>query len=135
MEHNLTLLVDDSRMDIMIASKQLERSGLTEKIKSFMHPEEGIEWLSGHKEDLLQYDHVVLLLDINMPFINGFQFLEKIKDMPCAGLLKVYMLSSSAYQEDISHAVHESLVSGYLEKPLKPNMIPPVFDFASPSLA
>ncbi len=124
----LTLLVDDSRMDVMIASKQLERSGLTEEIKSFLRPEEGIEWLSDHTDDMRKYDQVVLLLDINMPFLNGFQFLEQVKVMPCAELMRVYMLSSSAYKGDIAHAEGENLVSGYLEKPLKPSMIPPVFD-------
>ena len=61
----------------------------------------------------------VILLDINMPGIDGFQFLKEYEKIgKCNKRSRIFMLTSSLRDEDKTSALANKLVSGYLDKPL-----------------
>ena len=61
----------------------------------------------------------VILLDINMPGIDGFQFLKEYEKIgKCNQRSRIFMLTSSLRDEDRTTALSNKLVSGYLDKPL-----------------
>jgi CheY-like chemotaxis protein len=68
----------------------------------------------------------ILLLDLNMPVMNGWDFLEEFRARGLTsvyGKLKIYILTSSIYKSDIEAAKQHDLVSDYLTKPLDENCL------------
>jgi CheY-like chemotaxis protein len=65
-------------------------------------------------------DRTVLLLDINMPFMNGWEFLENFDNLPAQTKQQVhiYILSSSVDHRDKDRSYANKNVSGFLTKPL-----------------
>lgn len=62
----------------------------------------------------------LILLDINMPVMNGFEFLNKLTKINAfiKNPIEVYFLSSSNNEKDISDALKNKFCSGYINKPL-----------------
>jgi CheY-like chemotaxis protein len=64
----------------------------------------------------------IWFVDINMPRLNGFEFVDKaikkIKTLNCKPDISIYMLSSSSYQTDVEEANKRSYIKGFLTKPL-----------------
>ncbi len=61
----------------------------------------------------------VILLDINMPVMDGFEFLAEFeKQNKCREVTKVFMLTSSNQDEDRDNAMKYNCVKGYFDKPL-----------------
>ena len=67
-----------------------------------------------NKPDALRPD--IILLDLNMPILDGWQFLDEFKQFNSTA--QVYIMSSSNYPEDIQNASNYPLVKGYIVKPL-----------------
>jgi CheY-like chemotaxis protein len=70
----------------------------------------------------------VIFLDINMPVMGGFDFLQIFQEYgKCNGHTQVYMLTSSIRQSDKDLAATFSCVKGYMEKPLSEESIKSLF--------
>ena len=64
-----------------------------------------------------------ILLDLNMPEMNGFQFLEYVKPMSNTAFAdtRIYIVTSSLYESDKTKALSFSFLAGFKEKPLTKN--------------
>jgi len=61
----------------------------------------------------------VILLDVNMPVMDGFEFLEQFeRQKKCNKVSKVYILTSSLRDEDRMKSLNNKYVKGYFDKPL-----------------
>jgi CheY-like chemotaxis protein len=109
-----TYIVDDDPIFVFVLKKLLLK-----------HTEFGIvqDYKDGYKalETILESDFVeptILLLDINMPLIDGWQFLEKLQEANYNNNLCVFVMSSSIDINDIEKAKEFSVVKDFISKPI-----------------
>jgi len=112
-----TYLIDDDHMAIFLARHLLQSEGFSTTISAFQSAEAALAELLAHEpEDLPR----VIFLDLNMPVMNGWQFLEALA--PHAAMLRgrcyIYILTSSLALADLEKSKRYQLVEGLIHKPL-----------------
>jgi len=112
-------LIDDDRIYQFAAKKTLEATGMAGKVITFFNGQDAIAYLQSHLTDSSSIPDVIFL-DINMPIMNGWQFLEAYKDLTkeLAKHVTVYMVSSSIDEYDIKKSKEYQAVSDYVLKPV-----------------
>jgi CheY-like chemotaxis protein len=104
------LLIDDDKTANFLTKIVLKRSGINQ-VEEALNGLEGFSRIEKECPDLI-------LLDINMPVMDGWTFLEEKKSKaPCRNV-KIAMLTSSARANDQEKAEQYSCVIGYYQKPL-----------------
>lgn len=113
------LLVDDDTIYQYIASKTLEATGLTGKIITCSNGEEAYRFLETNKDNPQELPDIILL-DVNMPVMNGWDFLHAFKNLHSASLkdIPIFLVTSSVNDADINYARQFSNVQDYIVKPL-----------------
>lgn len=108
------LVVDDDDLTIEMIERSLSKLGDGFRLVSAMDGLEALEILRGHGEVRLHRPHIVLL-DLNMPRMNGFEFLEAIRRDEELSQTVVFVLTTSDADTDLSRAYREQ-VAGYMVK-------------------
>jgi CheY-like chemotaxis protein len=120
---------NDKTKIIMIDDDEFAHLILRKNIEKFQLPVQSIHCFNGQEAlllitDLLKKDPAVgfiLLLDINMPICNGWEFLELFRNLKAnsTGNIQLYILSSSINPIDIEKSKNDPDVIAFLEKPLR----------------
>lgn len=110
------LLVEDSNADIRLCRIVIERSGLVENLHTFAYAEDALEYLRNRPESPVD----AILLDINMPRMNGFEFLEEARAEFGQDFaeMTVCILTTSVAPADVKQAGNFASVKHYFDKPL-----------------
>ena len=110
-------LVDDSEVDLFIQKKFIELSSFAENVITFSSPIKALEALQATKNSDVPS---LIFLDLNMPLLNGFEFLEKINALSngISEKVKVVILSSSNSPADRLRAKEFPNVINFFSKPL-----------------
>lgn len=113
------MLVDEDEIDNLINQKIIESNSFAEEILVFQTGQDALDYLAEHKDNKDALPELIFL-DINMPIMDGFQFLEKYDAFPedLKEHCKIIMLSSSISPRDIDRAASNRFVIKYLNKPL-----------------
>jgi two-component SAPR family response regulator len=120
---NLTYIIDDDKIFIFVLKKILEKNKCFDQIQDFMNGEEVIAILSNKKNK-----PDIILLDINMPIIDGWQFLEQVEKLPWKNEFKIFILSSSIDASDIEKSKTYSTVIDFISKPVNNEKLNKIID-------
>ena len=112
-------LVDDDEIFVFITTKMLEQSKLVDLIKIFENGYDALVYLKQNIGDIEALPDIILL-DLSMPIMDGWQFLEEfVKINPIIGKkIIIYICSSSISPDDVSRAKSVSAVSDFIIKPM-----------------
>lgn len=121
-------LIDDEPIFNLISAKIISRSGWQGEVRVFISAKTALEEIKLHIANE-GYLPDFLFLDVRMPEMDGFQFLDELVNLPKEPLkfTKVYMLSSSLDQKDIVRSQQFSMVKGFLSKPLDVQTVKEIF--------
>ena len=109
------LLVDDDEVDFMNVKRAFKKNQLIHELLYKHNGLAAIEFLRGI-EDFTELPNVIIL-DINMPQMNGHEFLDELRSDDRLKHIVVYVLTTSSQDSDVSKA-YDRQISGYLLKPL-----------------
>ena len=118
------LIVDDSASDRYLLTRDLARIGLGEHIFEASDGLEALEFLTDFDARRAEFGErfppAVIFLDINMPRMNGFEFLEKLEELRKLrddyATMVVLLFSSSAHPHEHQEALRREFVSDFLVK-------------------
>lgn len=111
---DVIFLVDDDPINNLINRRLLGKTGIGTNIEEFLSAQEALEKI----KQLPKERSLLIFLDINMPVLNGWEFLEKYTTLFPERQDKILILSSSIDFQDRQKAFEYPIVSGFLEKPL-----------------
>lgn len=124
------LIVDDDKANNMLCKMILKKTFEEAEVISYDSPCEALNYINS--QYLISDDNLktVIFLDINMPDITGWEFLDIFKDFNenIRNFFTIYMLSSSVDYKDKNLAKENPLVEGYIEKPLTREKIKNIFN-------
>lgn len=112
------LLVEDDNLDVIDMQRSLEKMNILHRTQVARNGEEALSILTQRVPE--GYTPDIVLLDINMPKMNGFEFLSAIRNTEELKDLKVFIITTSDERVD-REAAKKLGVAGYIVKPLKLN--------------
>jgi len=119
---NCVLAIDDDEPTNFFVQMILEESGRVNHIKVVQSGEAALEYLKKSeapgKDEELYPSPDLIFLDINMPAMDGWEFLEEYRKLNISGRIIVVMLTTSLFPEDKSKADSMPEISGFEHKPL-----------------
>lgn len=108
-------VVDDDEVDIEILSRFMEREGLGNPLYTACDGVEALAMLNGRDGEARVPQPCLALVDINMPRMNGLEFLNALVQNPHLNQKFVFVLSTSVREEDL-RAAFALNVAGYILK-------------------
>lgn len=108
------LIIDDDDIVRLVQGKLIQNCGISNDPLKFKRGHEAIDYLKSASNE----DHYLLLLDINMPMMDGWEFLEEIEKMDVKDNIYVFMVTSSIDYNDKEKAKKYSNIINFIEKPI-----------------
>lgn len=111
------IVVEDNDIDVEILRRTLKKLGATGELVHASNGQQALQMLERQHQcnDVLAHPFLVLL-DLNMPGMNGHEFLTEVRKSPAIADARVFVLSTSTSNDDISRA-YRNQAAGYLVKP------------------
>lgn len=111
------LLVDDDEVDVMNVQRAFKKNHITNPLYVATNGLEALAMLRGGSEVMLPPQRRLVLLDLNMPKMNGIEFLQELRADPSLRPTPVIVLTTSNQDKDKVDAYNFN-VAGYILKPV-----------------
>lgn len=115
--NDLTYIIDDDAIFVFVFKKILKKA---EVFKEVVNVQNGLEAINVLKTiyDKKQKLPDLIFLDLNMPVLDGWQFLDELEDLPFKDELKIYIISSTIDNAEIERAKSYNCVKSFISKPI-----------------
>ncbi|WP_299434508.1 response regulator [uncultured Aquimarina sp.] len=119
-----SLLIDDDKATNFFNKRMLLKHKAFKDVKVIQEAKNALEYLKNINNQLHKKPELIFL-DINMPFMNGWDFLEEFANLEKDVIddIKIIMLSTSNDPNDIKKALKNELVYDFINKPLSNDVI------------
>ena len=122
-KYHAVMLIDDNEIDNLINQKMIEAANITDHIFTHTGAKSAIEFLKNLEKIEGPAVNVlpdIIFLDIDMPLMYGFQFLDEFEKLNDATKEKcnIVMLTSSINPQDVNKSKKYTYVKKYINKPL-----------------
>lgn len=115
------LLVEDDEVDVMNVMRAFKKNQITNPVHVAGNGLQALAKLRGSDgEEKLNPKPKIILLDINMPKMNGIEFLKELRNDPELRSISVFVLTTSDEEKD-RMAAYDLNVAGYILKPVEPD--------------
>jgi len=126
----IILLAEDTPDDVLLLQHAFQKAGVAHRLEVVCDGMEAMEYLNGENAYADREQHPfpeVLLLDLNMPRMNGFEVLEQVRREPRYSRLLIHVLTASSREADVQRA-YDLGANSYV---LKPSRVSDLTAFAS----
>jgi two-component system, chemotaxis family, chemotaxis protein CheY len=127
-------IVDDDDLFQFVMRQHLERLEMVEHIHKFSDGEQALNYIKANIQDADSLPELILL-DVNMPYMDGWQFMREFVKLtlPADKKIRIYILSSSTHESDLQKAKEFPVLAGYLVKPVNKQMIQQILQESLPA--
>lgn len=118
------MIIDDYPINLRIAEMVIKRNGFFDKVTTYLEAEQALSYITINQKDAESLPDVILL-DLQMPFMDGWQFLDKFEEIQesLCKHIQLFILTSSLNERDIIRSKQYPAVAGFLSKPLTQDML------------
>lgn len=137
MQKRTIFLIDDDKSWNFLHETAIKRVGFGMDIRSFEYPSAALTLLGDMAATDIKSLPEAIFLDINMPVLDGWDFLDEYEKLPGYVLnkCKVFVVSSSVKTSDRAKAGTYPSVAGFVSKPLEDEVLHKIFDFQTKQMA
>lgn len=113
------MIIDDNTIDIYISSRMITKNNFGKKVLEYSDSEEALKYLQKNQDTISALPQVIFV-DIYMPGMSGFQFLEEYDKLSAdlKNYCKVFIISSTIDDFDIARAQSDTNVVSFQVKPI-----------------
>lgn len=118
------IIIDDSQLDCFIGEKIIQNTGTFSSVKSYIQAKDAYEFIKN--SDPNPADAItVIVLDIQMPVMNGFQFVEAFERLPekIRSNFAIFMFSSSINENDMNRLENHPCIRKFYGKPISKDIV------------
>lgn len=113
------MIIDDNAIDLYISSRLIIKNYFGKKVLEYSDANEALKYLQDNQQNISVLPQVIFV-DIYMPLMSGFEFLEAYDKLPSdlKNYCKVYIISSTIDDDDILRARRDKNVISFQVKPI-----------------
>ncbi len=123
-------IIDDDKLYVSLVTMMIKNNSFADELIVFSNGKEALDFFKTAIDDPSQTMPDVILLDLNMPIMNGWEFLEAMQPFSHKILsmgIRLNIVSSTINQEEVARAENHEIVHNFITKPISKEAIASAF--------